>query len=263
MYKAFFIDIDRTLLNNSGKVSEQTNLAIKKAKENGIKIVIISGRSRMSAINFKEFSSGIMVNCNGADIYDVEKNEILYQSVMDSTFCKELYEIAQKGDFVVKFDFGLARAVNKPEYLENYEIALIENIDDFLKENKVVQIAMCHENLERIEELKKYIHTNTNLKVINQFIWEVNDKVMYSIHITNKSVSKGNAMSGMCKYLKIDLSDVVAIGDKANDISMIQMAGFGVAMGNAIEEVKQIADFITTSNENDGVAEALKQIIKE
>lgn len=262
MYQAVFIDIDKTLLNSSGKITKNTILAIQKAKEKGIKIIIISGRSRMSAIQFKEFSSGYMVNCNGADIYDCENNEVLFQSVIEPKFCKDLYQIAEDENFVIKLDFGLSRVVNNPEYLEDYEIELSENIDEFLMKNKVVQIAICHENLEKIEKLKEHINWNTNLKVINQFIWEVNGKVMHSLHITNTGVSKGNAMVGLCKFLKIDLSQTVAIGDKANDISMLQMAGLGVAMGNATEEVKQIADFITTSNEEDGVAKVLENIYK-
>ena len=263
MYQAVFIDIDKTLLNNSGKITENTISAIEKAKEKGIKIIIISGRSRMSAIQFKEFSSGYMVNCNGAEIYDCQKNEVLFQSVIENKYCKKLYEIAENEDFVIKLDFGFSRAVNNSEYMEDYEIHLTESIEEFLNKNNVLQIAMCHENLEKIENLKKYIHTNTELSITNQFIWEVNSKIMHSIHITNKGVSKGNAMSGLCKFLKIDLKNVTAIGDKTNDISMIEMAGVGVAMGNAIEEVKQIADFITTSNEEDGVAKVLEKILEE
>ena len=140
---------------------------------------------------------------------------------------------------------------------------MTENIDKFLQENNVVQIAICHENLEKIEELKKYINGFENIAVINQFIWNVNNKVMNSIHITNKNVSKGNAMIGMCEFLKIDLKDVIAIGDKGNDVSMIQAAGMGVAMQNATDDVKSVADFITNSNEEDGVAKVLEKILNE
>ena len=263
MYKAIFIDIDKTLLDGNGKVTPKTALAIEQAKKHGIRIFLISGRSRMFAIKFQEFSTRYMINSNGADIYDCEKKETLYQSAMEPKICEKLYEMAQKEDMVIKLDFGLARAVNKPEYLESYEIELTEKIDDFLRNNKVIQIAICDERLEKIENLKKYIKETTTLEVINQFIWEVNGKVMNAIHITNTGVSKGNAMAGLCKFLKVDVKETVAIGDKINDISMIKMAGLGVAMGNATKDVKQIADMVTSSNEEDGVAKVLEKIWEE
>lgn len=262
MYKAIFIDIDKTLLNSKSELTEENKRAIDNVKKHGIKTIIISGRSRVSASNFKECSSGYLISSNGADIYDFENNEILFQSVIEENICKKLYDFSEENDMVIKLDFGLSRAVNKKDYLEDYEIE-IDNIDKFLSQNSVIQIAICAEDINKIDIVKKYINEQTNLKVSNQFIWNVNDKIMNAIHITNSCVSKGNAMNGLCKYLKIDLKDVVAIGDKTNDISMIEMAGLGVAMGNAIDEAKNVADYITTSNDENGVANVLDKILIE
>lgn len=211
MIKAVFVDIDKTLLNSKGEVTKRTVSAIQKAKENGIQIVLISGRSRMSAIKFQEFSSRYLINCNGADMYDYQEKEVLYQSVMDSQFCQQLYEMANEEEMVIKLDFGLSRAVNRFEYLEDYEIHLTEEISEFLKRNNVIQVAVCSEELTKIEQVKQWIEEQTNFKVTNQFIWEVNGKRMQAIHITNSNVSKGNSMAGLCKFLKIDLKEVVAV----------------------------------------------------
>lgn len=261
MVKAVFIDIDKTLLNSDKKMTDETQKAIEKAKKNGVQIFMISGRSRMASSKFQNISSRYIINSNGADIYDCEKKEAIYQSEMEPKICAELYKKAQQENVVIKFDFGLSRAVNKPEFLEDYEVELTEGIDEFLEKNKVIQISICSENLEQVENLKKYIQEKTCFCVINQFIWEVNGKVMHAIHVNNPTVSKGNAMSGLCRFLKIDLKDTVAIGDKINDISMIKMAGFGVAMGNATEDVKEVADFITATNDEDGVAKVLEKIL--
>lgn len=211
MIKAVFVDIDKTLLNSKGEVTKRTVSAIQKAKENGIQIVLISGRSRMSAIKFQEFSSRYLINCNGADMYDYQEKEVLYQSVMDSQFCQQLYEMANEEEMVIKLDFGLSRAVNRFEYLEDYEIHLTEEISEFLKRNNVIQVAVCSEELTKIEQVKQWIEEQTNFKVTNQFIWEVNGKRMQAIHITNSNVSKGNSMAGLCKFLKIDLKEVLAV----------------------------------------------------
>ncbi len=261
MVKAVFIDIDKTLLNSEKRMTKETQNAIEKAKKNGVQVFMISGRSRMASKKFQSVSSRYIINSNGADIYDCEKREAIYQSEMEPEVCAELYKIAQQENVVIKFDFGLSRAVNQPEYLEDYEVELTEGIHDFLEKNKVIQISMCSENLEQMENLKKYVQEKTCFCVINQFIWEVNGKVMHAIHVNNPTVSKGNAMSGLCKFLKIDLKDTVAIGDKINDISMIKIAGLGVAMGNATENVKEVADFITTSNDENGVAKVLEKIL--
>lgn len=260
MYKAFFIDIDKTLLNSQGKVTAQTREAIEKAKEQGVGIFLISGRSRAAAVKFQELSSRYIINSNGSDIYDCRQEKILYQSKIGPIFCRKLYEMAEKEDVVIKFDFGPSRAVNHPAYLEDYEVEL-KNINPFLAQHQVIQIGMCCEDLEKVEKIKNYVKQQTSLEVVNQFIWEVKDKVMQAIHITNPDVSKGNAMSNLCQHLKIDLRETVAIGDKINDISMIEKAGLGVAMENATENVKQAADFVTTSNDNDGVAKVLNKFL--
>ncbi len=260
MYKAVFIDIDKTLLNSQGKVSEETKQAIEKAKAQGVGIFLISGRSRAASQTFQELSSRYIINSNGADIYDCKQKTFLYQSVIEPELCKKLYDVAQRENVVIKFDFGPSRAVNDPAYLEYYEIELNE-IDEFLAQHPVIQIGMCCEDRQKIEKVKDYVKQQTSIKVVNQFIWEVNGKVMQAIHITNPNVSKGNAMSNLCEHLKINLKETVAIGDKINDISMLEKAGLSVAMENATENVKQAADFITTSNDNDGVAKVLKKFL--
>ena len=96
MYKAVFIDIDKTLLNSQGKVSEETKQAIEKAKAQGVGIFLISGRSRAASQTFQELSSRYIINSNGADIYDCKQKTFLYQSVIEPELCKKLYDVAQR-----------------------------------------------------------------------------------------------------------------------------------------------------------------------
>lgn len=262
MYQAVFIDIDKTLLNSYGQITKETEFAIQEAKKNGISIFLVSGRSRAAARKYQEFSSGYLISSNGADIYDWKQEKVFCQSVVETSICKMLYEFAERENVIIKFDFGISRAGNKAEYLEDYEVEIPQNVEQFLAENKVVQVAMCSEDLHQMEEVKEYVHRNTKYRVINQFIWEVNGKVMHAIHITNPNVSKGSAMKTLCQYLNIDLKETVAIGDKINDISMIELAGFGVAMENATPNVKEVADFITSSNNENGVACVLKKVVE-
>lgn len=90
---------------------------------------------------------------------------------------------------------------------------------------------------------------------------EVASSSKKNVEVTTKGVSKGNALKFLCEYFNIKKEEVMAIGDSENDISMLQYAGFGVAMGNAIDTVKKEAEFITETNDNDGVAKAIEEYV--
>lgn len=182
---------------------------------------------------------------------------------METEICQELWETAIQKNMLIKLDFGLGRIINKTERMRYYEVELQKDICTFLDKNAIRQISLCSKEDIQIEEAKKYITQNPENAIVNEFFKKHNGKRFHYIHCANKNVSKGNAMVGLCKFLKIDLKDVVAIGDDINDVSMIKMAGLGVAMGNATEEVKKIADMVTTSNEEDGVARVLEKILEE
>lgn len=264
MYKAVFVDVDGTLVDSQKNVSNETMEAIKNAQEKGTQIIICTGRQRAGAKMFKEMCglSRYVICTNGAEIYDCENKEVLFRSAIDAKECKKLYEFAIENDMLIKLNFGIARAITKLEFIEKNEIVLDEDIDEFLMKNEITQITVACEDENKRELVKNFINNNPRVKTINQFVWEVNDKTMYCIHCTNPNVSKGNAMAGLCKYLGIDLKDAVAIGDDMNDVSMLKMAGLGVAMGNATEEVKVAADVVTASNEESGVAKILQKIIE-
>ena len=265
MYKAVFVDIDGTLVDENKNVSSKTMHAIQKAKEKGIEVVICSGRPRYSSLGFQELcdASKYLICTNGSEIYDCQMQEVLYKSCVDFENCKFLYEFAEVNNMVIKLNFGIARLTNKAEYVDKNEIILDEDIEIFLSKNDITQISLSSTHLEKIQEIKSIIEERQGVKVANEFIWEVNNEKLHSIHCTNTNVSKGNAMAGLCKFLKVDLRQAVAIGDGINDISMIKMAGLGVAMENAPEEIKQVANMVTSSNEESGVGKVLEMILEE
>lgn len=266
MIKAVFVDIDGTLVNREKQILESTKLAVQKAKEQGIEVVICSGRHRLSALPFKECCqmSRYMIGLNGAEIYDCETKEVLYESIIDVETCQSLYEIANKEDCMIKFSFRYGMAMNKIEYKEEaFEIELEEDIQSFLKSNRINEISIGSKNKDSIEKAKKQIESNSEIRISHERHRIRNGEEVYFVHYTNSNVSKANSMAGLCKYLKIDLKETVAIGDGTNDISMIEMAGCGVAMENALDEVKNVADMVTSSNEEDGVGKVLEKILQE
>ncbi len=265
MYKAVFVDIDGTLVDAKKNISEETKLVLKNARDNGIEVVLCSGRCRRSVQDLRKVCSvsRYVISANGAEIYDCETEEVLYQCALESEICQRLWEMAMQKNMLIKLDFGLGRIINQTERMRYYEMELQEDICTFLNKNAIRQISLSSEHDAQIEEAKKQIAQNPNNAIVNEFFEHHNGKKFHYIHCANKNVSKGNAMTGLCKYLKIDLKNVVAIGDDINDISMIKMAGLGVAMGNSSDEIKEIADKITTTNEENGVARVLEKLLEE
>ena len=264
MYKAIFVDIDGTLVNNQKNILPETKNDINMAKENGIEIIICSGRQIVSATKFKQMAdaSRYMICNNGAVIYDYESKNIMYSSFIDKETCHKMNQISKKYDLVLKLDCQYGRFIANSDFIIDGETALEENPEQFINENDITQISFCtpiKENIEKCKEELAYL----DIKIAHEFMWEINGVKLYFMNCNNKNISKGNTLEGLCKYLKIDLKDVVAIGDGVNDISMIEKAGLGVAMGNATDDVKQVANFVTTSNEENGVGKVIEKILLE
>ena len=213
MIRAVFVDIDGTLVNDKKEISQRTKQAIQKAKEKGIEVVICTGRSRISAQTFQKDCqmSRYLISTNGSEIYDCQAGEVLFHSDLEVETCEKLYEMAIENDMIIKLNFGYGRAINKVKYKEDYEIELQEDITHFLNHHEITQISLCCEKKEKIEQVKKYMDRLPYTIIVNEFIWEKCGKIFHCVHCANSNVSKGNAMAGLCKFLRIDLKDVVAI----------------------------------------------------
>ena len=264
MYKAIFLDLDGTLLDNEKKISKENIGAIEKAKERGALVCICSGRQIDITRNFKEMAhaSKFFICSNGAIIYDDDSHEVLFEASIDKDFCRKVYYYAENNNIVARFDTKYGRFVNNDSLNVSTEVLLTEGIDKFLEEFNVIQLSIAGHSFEEIDKAIEAldIENSKTVQIGNRYS-EVFPFNYCCINCLNKSVSKGNAIIGLCKYLKIDIKDVIAMGDELNDLSMIEVAGLGVAMGNAFDEVKQIANEVTKTNVEDGVAHIINKYI--
>lgn len=265
MYKAIFLDLDGTLLDDDKNVSEENKKAINMAEENGVSVCLCSGRQKEFVKKIKAkagINSQYVISSNGCEIYDLKNNEILFTANLEEDLSKNLYEFCERRKFLIRVDTSYGRYINNMEYEYSGELELSEGIDKFLKNNNVIQISICTKEETEIDEAIEYVKSlNADVKIENRYhtgngVWS-----LWAINVINKNASKGNAIYGLCKYLKIDIKDVIAMGDDLNDISMIKQAGLGVAMENAILEVKQVADEITCTNNENGVAKIINSKI--
>jgi len=269
MYKAIFIDIDGTLRDDNRNISDRTVQTIKKVTEKGILVILCSGRPRKYTEDISKACKGsnYIITSNGASIYDYEKNEILYINKMDKLAIIELYKIAEKVNVRFIMDSIDSRVVNKLKYLDGSELKLETSIENFTDENDIIQCVIADTDFEKMRSIKEKIEKVKNVEIKNQHKNLIDEKAprigTAYYDVANIESNKGNGIKEFCKIKNIDLKDVIAIGDSINDISMFKVVGHSVAMGNASDKVKEYADEITASNENDGVAVFLEKLLKE
>ena len=265
MKKIVFFDLDRTLLNSDLEVLEENQEAIKKALENNIEIVICSGRQQSQVRYYQEKAGAgrYIIAANGAEIYDTLEEEQLFNCSLEKEFCRELYNYAVDKDLFFRIDTRYARYFNQEQNRLLDEILFDEEPNKFFNDNNVLQFSIGSVDSKKIDELIGYLRRFPNVKVECRYTSRITEDKLDIINILNKNASKGNAISGLCKYLKIDSKDAFAFGDDYNDLSMLEAVGHPIAMENACDELKSIAEEVISDNNKPGIAEVLNRIIEE
>lgn len=268
--KLIACDLDGTLMSPDHiTVTEKTKRALLEAHEKGVKIAIATGRtlsviySVIDQIPFVDY----VVYSNGAAVYDLKTAENIYEKYMPRKICADIsdflekypvyYEVYSYGSQHTQADKA-AFFKNKdlpPEFLEQYMKSMKNHnsLNAFVKNNDVEKINLFYFDGEHYDEIKDYLFSYPDI--------DCTSPVSGDIEMTYKGVDKANALSGICAQLGISSENVMAFGDADNDIKMLQFAGFGFAMGNADEECKRAAKYITLSNAEDGVGAAVEKYV--
>ncbi len=267
MYKAIFIDIDGTLRNDLGEISDITKKVIKETVSKGIKVIICSGRPVKSTIEVSKLcnASNYIITSNGAYGYNYKDNKCIYKNPMKKQSCIEIYNLAKENDVNFIMNTEIGRISTKERGVEKENI-LSEPIENFLEKTDVMQCLIQDSNFEKIRDLKPKIEEIQYVGIKNQSKsltnpYEKPREVTY-YDIADEKTSKGFGVKNMCEVLNIDLKYAVSIGDDYNDISMFKETGLSIAMGNANDEVKSFAKYITKTNNENGVAYVLEKIMK-
>lgn len=263
MYKAVFLDLDDTLLDSNKNISEENKEAIKYVQDKGGLVCIASGRSIEATKKYKNMAeaSRYIIYSNGAGIFDCDANEKLFSADIEKEICFKLYNYSVENDIGIRIDTPYGRFISEEKYALKLDIVFKpEEGGKIIIDNDVLQISFLSEEEEKRSKAIDFVKENIpkTIKIENIFKTGYQEE-FFAINLVNANVSKGNAINGLCKFLKIDIKDVIAIGDGLNDISMIKTAGLGVAMENAAPELKAVADEITTTNLENGVAKILKE----
>lgn len=261
--KLVAIDIDGTLLDSNRKITPKVKETLQKANEKGIYIVLCTGRplpgvkEQLTELDLYG-DNDYVITYNGSLVQATKTNKIISEyslsyddfleiELMSRKVGTHLHTIDDKAIYTANRDIG--KYTVHEAYLVDMPLKY-RTVEEMTPDLSIIKMMMIDEPeiLDKaISQLPEEFSNKYTTVKSTDFYYE----------ILNKEASKGNALAKLADHLGIQQSEVMAIGDNENDLSMIEYAGIGVAMGNATESVKQAADIQTSSNDEDGVAEVL------
>lgn len=266
MYKLLAIDMDGTLLNSNKIISKGNKLAIKKAIEKGVKVVITSGRGLkglekfLNEVHLRGEGQYLIAN-NGGTIYRTSDFKcISYKGLKGRDLLKAHALSVEYGLNMIAYthEDSIASEENEftrfeTEYVGN-PVKIINFSTDVNDEDEITKILFSQTEeilTKKILEMPKEFYSEYNVVKTMPIVLEIMDK----------DCNKGYGVKVLADKLGIKKEEIMCIGDEANDIEMVTYAGLGIAMGNAISELKDLAGYVTLDNDNDGVAKAIEKFI--
>ncbi|MBO8434547.1 MAG: HAD family phosphatase [Tyzzerella sp.] len=271
------MDIDGTLTNEDKIISENTKNKLKELQSQGAVLVLASGRPTRGLMHFaKELEmdkhNGLLVSFNGARVTDCETGDILFDQTMTVDTCKavlnhmknfDVIPMVYKGEYLHVTDVynnivhAYGRELNIIHYesrLCNYKLCEVDDLEEFadFPMNKILTAGEPDYLQENYKKMMEPFKDSLNCVFTADMYFE----------FTEKGIDKANALHCALTPLGYTKEDMIAFGDAQNDKTMLEYAGIGVAMGNATQEIKDIADYITLSNNDDGIVHALNELLK-
>lgn len=264
-YKLIVMDMDGTLTNSKKEITPATKEMLIKAQKKGAKLVLASGRpthglyKEAKVLEMDQYG-GYLMSFNGASIMDYPKEKVLYNHCVLSKCKRPIINNARALNLSVMIHDG-AYVVTDQEncYKADYE-AFICNMNVKVVEDLNAYVEHFDPNKFLISAPEDYLKTQMeDFRLPFGDMLTISTSAPFYIEVVDNGIDKGSSLAKLCEELHINKEEVIAFGDEMNDLTMLQYAGCGVAMGNAVKPVKLIADEITLSNDEDGIAHTLKQ----
>lgn len=250
--KAVFFDIDGTIFSLKTKsIPESTRIAIKTLREKGIKVIVATGRSVNDLNHIKHIEFDGFLTFNGGYCMTVD-GQVMFRHVINSDDIKNLIDYSERSDvsFSLMYEDSVRISHESPQVLELYSHVDIPVPPLYHKENL---------DIENVLQVNVFIDPENE----DSFMREIMPNSLSSrwtplfADVNRGGVSKQRGVEYFCDYFNIDVAETMAFGDGGNDISMLKFVNIGVAMGNAGDNVKKVADFITYDVDDHGIETAL------
>ena len=273
--KLIALDLDDTFLDDEKGIPKENELAVGEAIEKGVYVVVSTGRS-LTAIPMKDINRmGVQyaITANGAEIHKLPEQEVVFSDGMEPSFACEIIEKMQELQVhTTVFIEGICFA-DKRDLPRVDELKLSDVMKDYMRTSRTYVddlITLVKEKNKAIQKFTLQFYYNNGKYWNYDKTYELlkNDKRIclvtggyHNLEFSKYGVSKGTSLCFLANKLGIDLEQTMACGDTQNDIDILQTAGIGVAVANATEDVKAAADYITLSNNESGVAHAIRKFV--
>ena len=274
--RALAFDIDGTLTTDEKVISPRTREAVMRAQEQGITVILASGRPAhgLKALAHElelDRHHGLLASFNGGCVVDAATDEVIFEQPMSAEDVHAVLEHMKNFDVIPMVTHGRELLVNDVYHCMIEHKGQPKNIIQY-------EARACDLLLREVEDLASYITTPEN-KILTagtdaylqehwaQMAEPFKDRLScvftadFYFEYTAQGIDKGASLARALPRLGIDGSQLVAFGDGQNDLTMLQFAGCGVAMGNAVDEVKATADMVVADNNHDGIADALTELL--
>ncbi|MCW2547574.1 MAG: Cof-like hydrolase [Mycobacterium sp.] len=252
-------DLDGTLVNSAGEVSPRTRAALDRAREQGALLIFVTGRPPrwMDSVVEETGASGLAICANGALVYDLGKGEVVRQHILDAASAERLVKAIRAEIPGVTFavESGMTFG-HEPDYIPSWPAphTAVADVAQLLRD-PVAKLLVKHPDRGPDE-----IHH------IVAGLAGADANVTYSgnvlLEVSGAGISKASTLEALCTEYGVAPEDVIAFGDMPNDVPMLAWAGHGVAVANAHPSVLEVADEVTASNDDDGVALVLERVYK-
>jgi Cof subfamily protein (haloacid dehalogenase superfamily) len=266
--KLIALDMDGTLLNSRKEISSKNFQMLNRAIEKNINIVPATGRPLCGIpkelINNKGIKYAIC--SNGASIINIKTNEVIYYCILNMEKVISIIKRLSVIDPILDI-FADGKIITEKRNFKRMDGFLIpDNMKKYIYDTRTETddiIEYVNKEAKYIEKINLFFKDINQRKLVGEELYNIEGITITSslnnnMEVNNEKANKGEALLWLSKYLKLSKEQVMACGDSENDLPMLKAAGLGVAMANASEEIKNVADYISSSNDEDGIAAAIK-----
>ncbi len=252
--KIIFFDLDGTLIDHSiNAIPKSTKETIDKLKQNGHVIVIATGRPPCLIYNVdKDLGIETVIASNGR--YVISENKVIWNDYIDPSVVERFTEDMKRRGIDLAFesqdDFVISGRTNSlvDDFISYFNLKTPPVAENFHKNNKILQMVMFYDNSDFSDIQDAYPELDFNISC------------PYGVDINVQGGMKEVGVKKVLQYFGFDIKDTIAVGDGYNDIAMIKIVNYGIAMGNACEPLKEVADFVTEPCNEDGIYKAFKKL---
>lgn len=269
--KLIALDLDGTTLNSRSQISEKTARALKMALEKDVHVVVATGRAMGTLPEEVREIEGIeyAITSNGAIITELATDRTVYRNFICREAVPAVYETLKDKEMLIEVFIDGEAYIEKRVYENVGNFGLSKSGEDYVISTRTPHRDLMNlmlENAHRIENINMCFKSEEDREAMRRELMELKNvsltSSMYNnLEIIGKNTDKASAVGELCRWLKISEKEVMACGDNHNDMGMLQMAGIAVAMGNAVQELKELSHIITDTNDDDGVAKAVEYVL--